>query len=58
MEAILLIIGLIIGCLLCYFVLRPKIKNTNKLNEEIKKQNDQQYKANEVLQKQKTMLLD
>lgn len=36
-----LIIGLALGGLICYFVLLPKVKNTNKINEEIEKQNNE-----------------
>lgn len=41
MSFVLLIAGLILGCLICYFALRPKIKNVSKKNEEIEKQNEQ-----------------
>ena len=52
MEIVLLIIGLIIGCLLCYFVLRPRIKVANKINEDIQEQNNQIASANTVLKTQ------
>jgi hypothetical protein len=34
---------------LCYFVLLPKIKTTNRINDEIKKENDKAIEAYEVL---------
>jgi uncharacterized membrane protein YciS (DUF1049 family) len=58
MEIALLIIGLIVGCLFCYFVLRPKIKATNKINEDIQKQNNQITAANTVLKTQQQELLN
>lgn len=42
-------IGLALGCLLCYFALRPKLKSTSRIKEEIKKQNDELDKKNEQL---------
>lgn len=36
-----LIVGLVLGGLICYFVLSPKVKNTNKINEEVQKQNNE-----------------
>ena len=57
MEIVILIIGLIIGCLLCYFVLRPKIKITNKLDEETKKENDKILILNHELLDQKNELV-
>ena len=58
MEAVSLIVGLIIGCLLCYFVLQPKIKNTNKINEDIERQNNQITAANTELKTQQQELLN
>ena len=58
MEIVILIIGLIIGCLLCYFVLRPKIKITNKINEDIQIQNNQITATNVVLKTQQEELLN
>ena len=58
MEIVILIIGLIIGCLLCYFVLRPKIKVTNKLDEDTQEQNNQITAANVVLKTQQQELLN
>ena len=58
MGIVILIIGLIIGCLLCYFVLRPKIKVTNKLNEDTQEQNNQIIAANVVLKTQQQELLN
>lgn len=58
MEIVILIIGLIIGCLLCYFVLRPKIKVTNKLDEDTQEQNNQITAANIVLKTQQQELLN
>jgi uncharacterized membrane protein YciS (DUF1049 family) len=52
MEIVILVIGLIIGCLLCYFVLRPKIKTTNKINKDIQIQNNQIAAANVALKTQ------
>ena len=58
MEIVVLIIGLIIGCLLCYFVLRPKIKVANKINEDTQEQNNQITAANVVLKTQQQELLN
>lgn len=46
-----LIVGLALGGLICYFVLLPKVKNTDKVNEEIQQQNNE-------LSSQKTRLQD
>lgn len=56
MEAVILIIGLIIGYLLCYFVLRPKINNTNRINTEIQEENNKIVEINEFLTTQKAEL--
>lgn len=45
MTIVLLVIGLILGCLLCL----PKIKKTNRINEEIEKQNKEIAKKNQQL---------
>ena len=39
MEAVLIILGLIIGCILMYFVLRPKLKTTQEYNYKTEEQN-------------------
>ena len=44
-----LVIGLIIGVLFCYFILRPKIKVTNQINEEIQRENDKITELNHIL---------
>lgn len=52
MDIVLLIVGLIIGCALCYFILRPKIKVTNSINEDIKRENNQLLNQKQELQQQ------
>lgn len=49
MEIAILLIGLAIGCLLCYFLLRPRLEQTSKLNENIKLQNNELEKRNQKL---------
>ena len=44
-----LIIGLIIGCVLCYFVLQPKIKRTNEINLDTQRENDNLAQKNQEL---------
>ena len=39
MEAVLIILGLIIGCIIMYFVLRPKLKTTQEYNYKTEEQN-------------------
>ena len=39
MEAVLIILGLIIGCILMYFVLRPKLKTTQEYDYKLEEQN-------------------
>jgi uncharacterized membrane-anchored protein YhcB (DUF1043 family) len=40
MEIIMIILGLIIGLILMYFVLRPKLTQTQKIDKEIEEQNN------------------
>lgn len=56
MEIVLLIIGLIIGCVLCYFVLQPKIKIANRRNEEIDRENNALTICNKDLSNQRLTL--
>ena len=56
MEIVLLIIGLIIGCVLCYFVLQPKIKIANRRNEEIDRENNALKICNKDLSSQRLTL--
>lgn len=56
MESALLGIGLIIGCFLCYFVLRPKIKTTNRVDEDVKRQNEELSAQLKKLNASKTQL--
>ena len=39
MEAVLIILGLIVGCILMYFVLRPKLKTTQEYDYKLEEQN-------------------
>lgn len=57
MEIVILIIGLVIGCLFCYFILQPKLKKTNSLNEETKRENNKIAEDNKVLNEQQKELL-
>ena len=50
MSIAFLIIGLIIGCVLCYFVLQPKIKYTNEINSNIERENNNLQDQKEKLQ--------
>ena len=56
MEIVLLIIGLIIGCVLCYFVLQPKIKIANRRNDEIERENNELKIYNKDLSSQRLTL--
>ena len=40
MNIIMIILGLIIGLILMYFVLRPKLTQTKKIDKEIEEQNN------------------
>jgi uncharacterized membrane-anchored protein YhcB (DUF1043 family) len=40
MEIIMIILGLIIGLVLMYFVLRPKLTQTQEIDREIEEQNN------------------
>ena len=53
-----MIIGLILGCILCYFVLRPKIKISNSINEDIAKENNLLSQKHIQLQEKETVLRD
>ena len=50
MSIAFLIIGLVIGCVLCYFVLQPKIKHTNEINSNIERENNNLQDQKEKLQ--------
>jgi uncharacterized membrane-anchored protein YhcB (DUF1043 family) len=39
MEAVLIVLGLIVGCILMYFVLRPKLKATQEYDYKLEEQN-------------------
>lgn len=39
MEAVLIVLGLIVGCILMYFVLRPKLKVTQEYDYKLEEQN-------------------
>lgn len=56
MNLVLLMAGLVLGCLICYFALQPKIKNTSRIKEEIKMQNDELDKENENLKQKNEQL--
>lgn len=53
-----MIIGLILGCILCYFVLRPKIKVSNSVNENIAKENNLLSEKCNQLKEKETVLRD
>ena len=39
MQIVLIVLGLVIGCILMYFVLQPKLKKTQKYNINVEEQN-------------------
>lgn len=44
------IIGIVIGCLIVYFLLSPKIKNVEEINESVRKQNQEEQEKFQKLQ--------
>ena len=57
MELFILIIGLVIGCLLCYFVLKPKLKTVNNYNENIRIENNDLLTRKSELEKEINKLI-
>ena len=61
MEIILTILGLVIGCILMYFVLRPRLIKVQEINRDIEEQNkllvyDRKCYQEEILDLQKSIL--
>ncbi len=52
MEIMLLGVGLVIGLILMYFVLRPKLESTKHLDTKIEEQNQQLWDKNQIAQKE------
>ena len=49
MEAVLIVLGLIVGCILMYFVLRPKLKAVKEYDKQIEEHNQRLRNENNVL---------
>jgi hypothetical protein len=48
--------GIVIGCLGLYFILRPKLQATNKIEKEIEEQNNQLKLKNKELNEKQDFL--
>jgi len=58
MNILLLIFGIVLGSFICYFVLKPKLYQNEKINIDIKNENSKLLEINYKLKEEENVLSD